>query len=134
MLILLIAFSLILTLTFHTSCLKKEIGQNITSLPKLPPLDDDGQLVLVLDAILDVKERKLRSRIIKEYLIRWRDLPTKDATLEGEQILQHPNLQLLEDKQFQEGRSVMSPSKEYSEVTDYLFNSCGLTLGYKGIN
>jgi hypothetical protein len=36
----------------------------------------------------------------------------KDATWEGEHILQHPGLMLLEDKQSQEGRTVMSRSLE----------------------
>jgi hypothetical protein len=40
----------------------------------------------------------------------WRDLPAKDATWEGEKILQHPGLELLGDKQSWEGRNVMSPS------------------------
>jgi hypothetical protein len=34
----------------------------------------------------------------------------EDATWEGEQILQHPDLILLEDKQFWEGETMMSPS------------------------
>jgi hypothetical protein len=46
---------------------------------------------------------------IKEYLIKWKNLPIEDATWEGEQILQHPGLHLLEDKQSQVGRTVMSP-------------------------
>jgi hypothetical protein len=32
----------------------------------------------------------------------------EDATWEGEHILQHPGLMLLEDKQSREGRTVMS--------------------------
>jgi hypothetical protein len=49
---------------------------------------------------------------MKECLVRWRGLPVKDATWEGEHILQHPGLMLLEDKQSQEGRTVMSRSQE----------------------
>jgi hypothetical protein len=60
--------------------------------------------------ILDVRERKLRNGVIKKYLIRWRDFPVENVTWEGDQILQHSNLQLLEDKQSQEGRTVMSLS------------------------
>ena len=39
--------------------------------------------------------------VILEYLVKWKELPMEDATWEGEQVLQHPSLQLLEDKQFQ---------------------------------
>ena len=66
---------------------------------ELPPTDDEGHLVLQPEAILDTRERQLRSRIVKEYLIRGRNLPDEDATWEGEKILQRPSLQVLEDKQ-----------------------------------
>ena len=56
-----------------------------------------------------MRERKLRNRVIREYLVKWKELPMEDATWEGEQVLQHPSLQVLEDKQFQAGRTVMSP-------------------------
>jgi hypothetical protein len=69
-----------------------------------------GQLVLTPERIVDVRERRMRSRVIREYLVIWRGFPTEDATWEGEQILQHPDLELLEDKQSREGRTVMSPS------------------------
>lgn len=85
---------------FHVSCLKKALGQQVISSTDLPPLDEEGHLVLVPEEIIDVRERKLRNRVIKEYLVRWKDLPAKDATWENEHILQHPSLQLLEDKQF----------------------------------
>ena len=74
----------------------------------LPPLDDEGKLVLVPEYIIDSRERKFR-KTIREYLVKWRDLPEEDATWEGEDILQHPALRLLEGKQFQEGQTVMSP-------------------------
>ena len=72
---------------FHVSCLKKVLGQQETTTTKLPALDDEGHLVLEPKAILETRERKLRRRTIKEYLLRWRNLPNEDATWEGEQIL-----------------------------------------------
>jgi hypothetical protein len=74
-------------------------------------LDEEGQLELVPEEVLEFQERKLRSRVIRECLIRWRGLPVEDATWESKQVLQHPRLILLKDKQFQEGRIVMSLSK-----------------------
>jgi hypothetical protein len=61
-------------------------------------LDEEEQLVLVSEAILEVRERKLRNRTIKEYLVKWKDLLTEDGTWEGEHVLQHLGLSLLEDK------------------------------------
>ena len=83
---------------FHVSCLKKALGQQVTASEELPPIDDEGHLVLQPEAIIDTRERQLRSRTVKEYLVRWRNLPDEDATWESEKILQHPSLQLLEDK------------------------------------
>jgi hypothetical protein len=96
---------------FHVLCLKKALGLHITTSTKLPPLDEEGKHVLVPEEILEVRERKLQNMVIKEYLVKWRELPIEDATWESEQILQHPDLQLLEDKQSREGRMVMSSSK-----------------------
>jgi hypothetical protein len=50
---------------FHVSCLKKALGQHITSSTELPPLDKEWQLVLVPEEVLEVWERKLRNRLIK---------------------------------------------------------------------
>jgi hypothetical protein len=47
-------------------------------------MDKKGQLVLILEEILEVREKRLRKRSIKEYLIRWKDLPIEDATWETE--------------------------------------------------
>jgi hypothetical protein len=44
-------------------------------------------LVLTPERIIDVRERRLRSRVIQEYLVIWRDLPAEDVTWEGEKIL-----------------------------------------------
>ena len=42
---------------FHVSCLKKAIGQYVVATMDLPPIDDEGYLVLQLENILDTWER-----------------------------------------------------------------------------
>jgi hypothetical protein len=59
---------------------------------------------------LEVQEKKLRKRSIKEYLIKWKDFPIEDATWENEQVVRETGLELLEDKQFIEGETIMSPT------------------------
>jgi hypothetical protein len=94
---------------FHVSFLTKALGQHVVSSTNLPPLDKEGHLILVPKQILAFREKRLRNNTVNEYFIRWKDLPAEDATREGEQILQHPGLQLLEDKQSRGGRTIMSP-------------------------
>ena len=72
---------------FHVSCPKKALGQRVTLTTEIPHTNDEGHLVLQPEAILDTREKHLRSRVVKEYLIRWRNLPDEDATWEGEKIL-----------------------------------------------
>jgi hypothetical protein len=45
-------------------------------------------LVLILEEILEVRERNLRKRIIREYMVKWKNLPVEDAMWEGEQMIQ----------------------------------------------
>ena len=73
--------------------------RSVTVREELPPTDDEGHLVLQPKAIIDTRERQLQSRKIREFLVRWKNLSDEDATWESEKILQHPSLQLLEDKQ-----------------------------------
>lgn len=77
---------------FHVSCLKKDMGQQVTVFAELPSLDEEGKLVLILEEILQVQERKLRNGVIQKYLVKWEELPIEDATWEGEQVLQHPDI------------------------------------------
>ena len=77
---------------FHVSCLKKALGQQVTVTNELPPMDDEGHLVLQPEAIIDTRERQLQSRILQEFLVRWKNLLDEDATWESEKILQHPSL------------------------------------------
>ena len=65
---------------FHVSCLKKALGQQVSATEELPPTDDEGHLVLQPEAIIDTRERQLRSSTVREYLVRWRNLPDEDAT------------------------------------------------------
>jgi hypothetical protein len=95
---------------FHVSCLKKALGQHITPIEVLPPMDEEGQIVLIPEEVLEVREKRLRNRSIKEYLIRWKDLPIEDATWEKEHVVREAGLELLEDKQFLVGETVMSPT------------------------
>ena len=43
---------------FHVSCLKRSIGKHITPIEELPPMDEQGQLVLIPEEILEVREKK----------------------------------------------------------------------------
>ena len=47
-------------------------------------MEEEGQLVLIPEEILEVQEKKLWKRSIKEYLIKWKDFPIEDATWESE--------------------------------------------------
>ena len=69
---------------FHVSNLKKTLGQHIAPSTELPPLNDEGLLVLIPERILHVRERKLRKWVIREYLVKWKELRMEDATWEGE--------------------------------------------------
>jgi hypothetical protein len=95
---------------FHVSCLKKALGQHVRPIEALPPMDEEGQLVLIPEEVLEVREKRLQNRSIKEYLIRWKDLPIEDATWEQEHMVREAGLELLEDKKFQAGETVMSPT------------------------
>jgi hypothetical protein len=95
---------------FHVSCLKKALGQHVRPIEALPPMDEEGQLVLIPEEVLEVREKRLRSRSIKKYLIRWKDLPIEDVTWEQDHMVREVGLELLEDKKFQERETVMSPT------------------------
>ena len=72
---------------FHVSHLKKELGYRVVPFTIIPSLDDEGKLILVPEAILYVWEKWLRRQVIKEYLIKGKDLLVDDAIWEDEDIL-----------------------------------------------
>jgi hypothetical protein len=66
---------------FHVSCLKAKIGQTITPLHKLPPVDSLGHLALEPVEILEtrvVKKRRLLA--VTEALVLWEGAAKEDAT------------------------------------------------------
>jgi hypothetical protein len=55
-------------------------------------------LILIPEEVLETREHKLRTMSIKEYMIKWKNICIKDPTREGEEILKHLGLWLLEEK------------------------------------
>ena len=75
---------------YHVSkkCWKHQSVQTI-----LPMLDDEKSIIWEPEAIIATRERRLRSRTLKEYLIRWKNFPDEDASWETEQFRQqYPSL------------------------------------------
>ncbi len=56
--------------SFHVSCLKKVVGQQVIVSQELPPLDEEGQLATNLEEFLQVRERKLHNMVIMEYRVK----------------------------------------------------------------
>jgi hypothetical protein len=80
---------------FHVSRLKKVLGQVQLVQTEIPKFDDKGRIILEPGGILATKEKILRSRTIKEYLIKWKNLPEEDSSWESEHFLrQYPSLPL----------------------------------------
>ena len=73
---------------FHVSCLKRMIGQHQQAQTLLPMLDDERRIIFDPKYIITTRERRLRTRVIKEYLIKWKNLSKEDATWEFEQFRQ----------------------------------------------
>ena len=68
------------------------MGQHQSTQTTTPTLDEEGKLVLEPKATINIKERRLCSRIIKEYLIKWKSCPEEDASWETEKFIQqHPH-------------------------------------------
>ena len=54
---------------FHVSYLKMKLGQHVTPIPTLPPVDESGQVLSELIAVLKTRTKSLRSRVITEVLV-----------------------------------------------------------------
>ena len=53
---------------FHVFNLKKTLGQHIAPSTELPPLDDEGLLILIPERIIQTRGRKLRNKVISKVL------------------------------------------------------------------
>ncbi|KAL9413856.1 hypothetical protein AB3S75_042363 [Citrus x aurantiifolia] len=75
------------------------MGEITESNEELPPIDDDNVLVLEPDGIIDTRWLKRGGKLIEQSLVRWKKLPSEEATWEGTSViqLQFPFL-ALEDK------------------------------------
>ncbi|KAH9316585.1 hypothetical protein KI387_025212, partial [Taxus chinensis] len=69
---------------FHVSCLKKVIVQKFESQIELPELDEEGRIILEPEKILQTRIKRLKTKDIKEYLIKWKNLSIEDVTWEDE--------------------------------------------------
>jgi len=68
---------------FHVSCLKKVLGRQQKAQTILLILDEEGRVVLEPKAIISTRARRLCSRVIKEYLMKWKNLSKEDSTWES---------------------------------------------------
>ena len=59
-------------------------------------LDEEGRIILEPEAIIATWEKRLHSRVIKEYLIKWKNIPEEDVAWESKHFHQlHPSLPFL---------------------------------------
>lgn len=71
---------------FHVSLLEKKLGETIATSAELPPMAEDGDLIMEQQKqILDTRWIKKGSKFVEESLIKWKRLPLDDATWENTQ-------------------------------------------------
>ena len=80
---------------FHVSSLKLKLGQHVTPLPTLPPVDESGQVFIEPVVVLQKRTKSLRSRVITEVLVQWSSASPDDATWESLHQLQLSFLHLV---------------------------------------
>ena len=78
---------------FHVSCLKKVTEDKIPIKTIFPELDEEGKVILEPEKISETRTKQLRSRVIIEYLVKWKNLLIEDSTWEDESCIhKHPQL------------------------------------------
>ncbi|RVW17875.1 Transposon Ty3-I Gag-Pol polyprotein [Vitis vinifera] len=89
----------------HTKLKKRRVGETKVTSTELPPLTNDGEIIMEPEAILDTRWVKKGSSFVEESLVQWKKLPKEDATWENTQELRNKYINLnLEDKvQLKEG-------------------------------
>ena len=72
---------------FHVSCLKKVIGDKLLVQTILLEIDEEGKIILESQVVTETITWQLRNPSILEYLIKWKNLPTKDSTWEDKNFI-----------------------------------------------
>lgn len=65
---------------FHISCLKKKVGQHISLLTTLLPIDAQGEIAPEPQAILQRLSINVNNRVIVEVLVQWQGTGVEQAT------------------------------------------------------
>lgn len=74
-------------------------GETKTTSTELRPLIDDGEIIRVLEAIMDTRWILQGSNFVEESLVQWRNHPKEDSTRDNIQELQNKFINWnLEDK------------------------------------
>ena len=83
---------------FHVSLLKRQVGETKAT-NTLPPLTNDGEIIMEPEAILDTRWVNKGSSFVEEIFVQWKKLPKEYATWENTQELRNKYINLnLEDK------------------------------------
>ncbi|CAN0843597.1 hypothetical protein LINGRAHAP2_LOCUS3930 [Linum grandiflorum] len=67
---------------FHVSLLRRCNTINPSPSSDIPPITDNGSLLLQPEAIIDTRWTRCGSRFVEEVLVKWQSLPADDATWE----------------------------------------------------
>lgn len=79
--------------------LKRQVGEIDTTSIELPPIANDGEIIMEPKVILDTRWVKKGSNFLEENLVQWKNLPKEDATWENTQELRNKFIKLnIEDK------------------------------------
>ena len=73
---------------FHVSKLKKFISKDINVIDGLVSLQENESSDHSPEKLSDQREKRLRNRLIREYLVAWKGLTLTDATWESKALIQ----------------------------------------------
>ncbi|KAH6554871.1 hypothetical protein KP509_1Z300500 [Ceratopteris richardii] len=72
---------------FHVSKLRKYISREDNLIEGIVSLQETDRLDHSRDRILDRRQKRLKNRVIQEYLVAWRGLPLTDSTWESASLV-----------------------------------------------
>lgn len=93
---------------FHISLLKKQVSETAFNSTELPPLEDDGFIMMEPESILNTRWVKHGSKFFEKKLTKWRHLPAENTMWEKAVVI-HDQFLNLEDK-------VLAPEEGNDEV------------------